>query len=287
MRRKRAVTGTATTPQLTTYERRSGWTALDLREFWRYRSLLYFFAWRDIKVRYKQAILGIGWVILQPLLTMVVFTVVFNRLLGVSSPDETLPYAVFSLSGLVIWQYFSGSLTRSSMSLVSQAALITKIYFPRLIIPVSALFAGLVDLLIALVILLIVMAAYGILPGWEIVFLPFLIILAMATVLSVTLWFAALNVLYRDVQQITPFVVQLWMFVSPVIYATSAIDITVVRILFSLNPMTGVINGFRWALLGQPYDTQYLWYSVAIVVVLLVSGLFFFKRMERVFADVV
>jgi lipopolysaccharide transport system permease protein len=274
-------------PQFTVYERRRGWTALNLREFWKHRGLLFFLALRDIKVRYRQTVLGIAWVAIQPLTTMVVFTAVFNKMLGVQSPDPAMPYAVFSLSGVVIWQYFSMALGRSSASLVSQANLITKVYFPRLILPVASILSGLVDLLIALVILLVMMAAYGILPGWEIIFLILFVILAMATVLSVGLWAAALNVLYRDVAQIMPFLVQVWMFLSPVIYPLSQIQNQEFKIFLALNPMAQVLDGFRWALLGQPFDTRYLWYSVTIVVVLLVGGLFFFRRTERLFADLV
>lgn len=269
------------------YERTPGWAALNLRELWRYRELLFFLSWRDIKVRYKQAVLGVAWAVLQPFLTMVVFTVVFNQLLGVESSDPALPYAVFSLSGLVAWQYFSGALSRCGSSLVGSANLLTKVYFSRLIIPLSSVLAGLVDLAISLVILLGVMAAYGIAPGWEMVFIPLFVVVAMAAALAVGLWLSALNVLYRDVQYIIPFVVQLWMYVSPVIYPIDKIPTGALRVVFSLNPMTGVIGGFRWALLGQQFPGRYLWISLGVVAVLLVGGLFYFRRMERFFADVV
>jgi lipopolysaccharide transport system permease protein len=269
------------------YERKRGWAALDLRELWSYRELLYFLTWRDVLVRYKQAILGVAWAILQPFLTMVVFTLVFNRTLGVKSPDPTLPYAVFSFSGLLAWQFFAGALSRSGVSLVSNANLLTKVYFPRLVIPSSAVLAGLVDFVISFVILLFIMAFYGIAPAWHIVFLPLFVLLAIATALAVSLWLSALNVLYRDVQYLIPFLVQLWMFVSPVIYPIDKIPAGTLRIVFSLNPMTGVIGGFRWALLGQQFPGKYMWISIAVVAVLLVGGLFYFKRMERIFADVV
>jgi len=269
------------------YERNRGWAALDLRELWSYRELLYFLTWRDILVRYKQAVLGVAWAILQPLLTMVVFTVVFNMALGIKSPASDVPYAVFSFSGLLPWQFFAVALSRSGVSLVGNANLLTKVYFPRLVIPISAVLAGLVDLGISFLVLIGLMAAYGIAPTWHVVFLPLFVLLAFATALAVSLWFSALNVLYRDVQYVIPFLVQLWMFVSPVIYPISKIPAGPLRIAFALNPMTGVIGGFRWALLGQQFPGGLMWISTAVVVVLLFGGLFYFKRMERVFADVV
>lgn len=268
-------------------EPQRGWSGLDLREFWRYRELLYFLVWRDILVRYKQAVVGVAWAILQPLLTMVVFTVVFNKLLGVKSPSADLPYAVFSYAGLLPWQFFSGALSRSSMSLVGNSNLLTKVYFPRLVIPVSAVLAGLVDLGISFLVFMALMGAYGMLPTWQTVFLPLFVALALVTALAVSLWLSALNVLYRDVQYVIPFLVQLWMFVSPVIYPLSDIPAGPLRIAFALNPMTGVIGGFRWALLGQQFPGGYMWISIGMVVVLFLGGLFYFKRMERVFADVV
>jgi lipopolysaccharide transport system permease protein len=274
--------------RLVVYEPPRGWARLDLRELWSYRELIYFLTWRDVMVRYKQAVFGVAWAILQPLLTMIVFTVVFNSILGVQSPVSTVPYAVFSFAGLLPWQYFAGALTRSSGSLVGNANLLTKVYFPRLVIPFSAVLAGLVDFGIAFIVLLVLMAGNGIAPTWNIVFLPFFILLAIATALAVGLWTSALNVLYRDVGYLMPFVVQLWMFLSPVIYPIDAIPAGPLRIVFALNPMTSVIGGFRWALLGQAFPSDpLLWVSVAVIPVLLVSGLYYFKRMERVFADVV
>jgi len=266
---------------------RKGWSALQLRELWEYRELLLFLSWRDVLIRYKQAVLGVLWAILQPFLTMVVFTVVFNRILDVQSPDSAIPYAVFSFTGLLPWNYFAGALSRSGTSLVGNANLITKVYFPRLVIPISGVLAGLVDLALSFVVLLGLMAAYGIAPTWHIVFVPIFVLLALVTALAVSLWLSALDVLYRDVQYTIPFLVQLWMFVSPVIYPISSIPEGPLRVAFALNPMTGVIGGFRWAMLGQEFPGGYMWVSLAVVAVLLVGGLFYFKRMERVFADVV
>lgn len=269
------------------YERRRGFASLDLREMWKYRELLYFLTWRDVLVRYKQAVLGVAWAVLQPLLTMVVFTVVFNKALGVKSPASDVPYAVFSFAGLLPWQFFAGALARSGVSLVGNSNLLTKVYFPRLVIPISAVLSGLVDLGISFVVLIGLMAAYGIAPTWKVVFLPLFVLLGFATALAVSLWLSALNVLYRDVQYVIPFLVQLWMFASPVIYPISSIPAGPLRKAFALNPMTGVIGGFRWSLLGQQFPGGYLWIPTAVVVVLLFGGLYYFKRMERTFADVV
>ena len=275
------------TEEFTVYERKSGWAALDLRELWRYRDLLYFLVWRDVLVRYKQAVFGVAWAVLQPLLTMVVFTVIFNQILGVKSSDPSLPYAVFSYSGLLPWQFFSGGLGRSGVSVVANSNLLTKVYFPRLAIPLAAVLAGLVDLGISFLVLIALMAGYGIVPTWQVVFLPLFVLLALAAAFAVGLWLSALIVLYRDVAYVIPFLVLLWMYVSPVIYPIDKIPAGPLRVVFALNPMTGVIGGFRWALLGQEFPGSYLLTSTAIVVVLLVGGLFFFRRMERVFADVV
>lgn len=272
---------------LVVYERKRGWAALDLRELWAYRELLFFLTWRDVLLRYKQAVLGVAWAILQPFLTMIVFTVVFNRALGVKSPDPNIPYPIFSFSGLLAWQFFAGALQRSGVSLVGNANLLTKVYFPRLVIPTSAVLAGLVDFAISFVVLLGLMAAYRIAPSWHTIFVPLFVLLAIATSLAVSLWLSALNVLYRDVQYVIPFLVQLWMFVSPVIYSIADIPQGPLRIVFALNPMTGVIGGFRWALLGQQFPGGYMWISLAVTGIILVAGLFYFKRMERVFADVV
>ncbi len=282
-----ATADTAADEGFVVYEHKRGWAALNLREVWKYRELLWFLTWRDVSIRYKQAVLGVAWAVIQPVLTMLIFTLVFNKGLGVKSPDSALPYAVFSMSGLLIWQYFSGGLSRAGNSLVGGSQLITKVYFPRLVLPLSGVTAPLVDFLISFVVLLILMGILGIAPVWTIVFVPLFVLLALLTALALGLWLSALNVLYRDFQYIIPLFVQLLMFVSPVIYDMSALPEGWIRVLFSLNPMTGAVGGFRWALLGQAWPGDYLWIGTAIVLVLLFGGLFFFKRIERVFADVV
>jgi homopolymeric O-antigen transport system permease protein len=269
---------------VTVIEAKKGWAALRLGELWPYRELLYFLTWRDIKVRYKQAVLGVAWAVLQPVLTMVVFTIVFNRYLGVK-PPAGVPYAVFSYVGLLPWTLFSSSLSRSSGSLVGSSGLLTKVYFPRLVIPSAGVLGALPDFLISFVVLLGLMAYYGMYPGWQIVFLPPLLLLALATAFAFALWLSALNVLYRDVGYIIPFLVQIWMYMSPVAYPPPAHG--PLRIIFGLNPMSGVIQGFRWALIGGEPPSRLLTVAIALVAVVLVTGLFYFKRMERTFADVV
>jgi lipopolysaccharide transport system permease protein len=270
-----------------TITRTRGWSSLRLGELWEYRELLYFLTWRDIKVRYKQAVLGVAWAVLQPVLTIVVFNVVFNWFLSVPySSVNNVPYVIFAYSGLLPWQLFSGAIQRSGTSLVGNANLLTKVYFPRLIIPTSAVVAGLVDFAISFVVFLILMAAYGLWPTANVVWLPLLVLLAMATALAFGLWLSALNVLYRDVGYIIPFLVQLWMFLSPVAYAPTELT-PAWQIVYGLNPMAGVIQGFRWALIGNDAPSALMTASVVMVVVLLVTGLLYFKRMERTFADVV
>jgi lipopolysaccharide transport system permease protein len=283
----RARRDTSSDGGLAVYELKHGWARLELGELWSYRELLFFLTWRDVLVRYKQAVLGVAWAILQPVLTMVVFTVVFNQILGVQSPDSDVPYAIFSFSGLLPWQFFAAALTRSGSSLVGNSNLLTKVYFPRLVIPLSAVLAGLVDLGISFLVLIALMAGYGIAPSWQMLFLPVFVLLAIVTALAVSLWLSALNVLYRDVGYLIPFLVQLWVFVSPVIYPIDKIPAGPLRVAFALNPMTGVIGGFRWSILGQQFPGGYVWVSLVVVAVLFVGGLYYFKRMERVFADVV
>jgi lipopolysaccharide transport system permease protein len=268
-----------------TIEASRGWVALNLRELWSYRELIYFLIWRDIKVRYKQTVLGAAWAVLQPLVTMVVFTVVFRKFANV--PSDGLPYPIFAYTALLPWQLFAGAVTRSSTGLVGQANLIRKIYFPRLIVPISGTVSGLVDFAVAFVILLGLMVWYGIAPTWGMLAMPIFLLLALATALAIGLWLSPLNVRYRDVGHTVPFVVQLWMFASPVAYPVSLVP-EQWRLLYSLNPLAGVIEGFRWALLGKESpDFMVIAVSSAVVLLLLVSGLVYFKRMERPFVDVI
>lgn len=263
----------------------TGWLAFDLGALYRYRELLYFLVWRDVLVRYKQAAIGVAWVVLQPLLTMVIFTVIFGHFAKL--PSDNLPYPIFAYTALLPWNYFAQAIGRSGTSLVSNSNLISKVYFPRLIIPISSALAPLVDFMISFVILLGMMVWYGIAPTWGVLALPLFTLLAVVTAVAVSLYLAALNVKYRDVGHAIPFLVQFWMYASPVVYSTSIIP-EKWRLLYSLNPMVGVIEGFRWALLGkaQP-DFVLMAMSAVVVAVLLLGGLVYFKRTERIFADVI
>ncbi len=276
-------------PQVTYLHPTRGLAALNLGDLWRYRELVYFLVWRDIKVRYKQAVLGVAWAVIQPLITVLVFTFVFGSKANLPVPGVIGFYPLLTMSGLLPWQLFSGALTRASNSLVHNANLLTKVYFPRLIIPFSSVVAGLVDFGISFVILLGMMLYYGKWPTWNILWLIPLTALTILTSLAVGLWLSALNVNYRDVQQAVPFLVTTWMYASPVAYASEIINGTgkLGGMLYALNPMTGVIQGFRWALFGGPPPGDLFWISVGMVVFLLVSGLVYFKRMERTFADTV
>jgi len=266
-----------------------GWFDLQLRAVWQHRELLFFLVWRDIKVRYKQTALGVAWVVLQPLLSTVVFTILFGMLLEV--PTGGVPYPVFALAALLPWNYFASSLMRSSTSLVNNTYLITKVYFPRLIIPISGILAGLVDFAIGFLVLLGLTAYYRIPLTWNILFLPFFLLLAMITALGFGLWFSALNVRYRDVTYLTPYLVQVWMYLTPVVYGTTLIPESY-QFLLALNPMTAVTEGFRWALLGsllaeiQPPSSVIL-LSIAISLLVLFSGTIFFRYTERTFADII
>jgi lipopolysaccharide transport system permease protein len=261
-----------------------GFLSLNLREIWNYRELLYFLVWRDIKVRYKQTALGAAWAVIQPVMTMIVFSVFFGRLAKV--PSDGIPYPVFAYTALLPWQLFAFALTESSNSLVGSQNLITKVYFPRLVIPLASVLAGIVDFLIAFIVLLILMFYYGIRPGIAIVWLPLFVILALATALSVGLWFSALNVKYRDVRYTIPFLTQIWMFATPVAYPSSLIP-RPWRAWSGLNPMAGVVEGFRWALLGKASNPGLmLWISIGAVLLFLTGGLFYFRRMESTFADI-
>ena len=263
-----------------------GRISLNLRELWEYRELLYFLIWRDIKVRYKQTLLGVAWAVLQPFLTMVVFSVFFGSLAKV--PSDGIPYPIFAYTALLPWQLFSRALTESSNSLVANQRLITKVYFPRLVIPISAVLSGLVDFAIAFVILVGMMVYYRIVPTLAALTLPLFLVLAMVTALAVGLWLSALNVQYRDVHYLIPFITQFWLFATPIAYSASLVRYRW-RGLYGLNPMVGVVEGFRWALLSSPASgtRSLVLISAAVVGVLLVGGLFYFRRMEKTFADIV
>jgi lipopolysaccharide transport system permease protein len=261
------------------------WLELRLREVWMYRELLYFFVWRDLKVRYKQTVIGVAWVVLQPLMSMGVFTIFFGRLAKL--PSDGLPYPVFYFAALAPWTYFSTALTTTTNVVVDNQRVITKVYFPRLILPFSSVLSGLVDFGIAFVVLLAMVLGYGLRPGVQALWLPLLLLLALATALGIGLWLSALNALYRDVKYVTPFLVQFWMLASPVAYPSSLVP-GKWRWLYGLNPMAGVIEGFRWTLTGhgQP-PGELMLASAAAVLVLLVGGLAFFQRMEGTVADLV
>jgi lipopolysaccharide transport system permease protein len=263
----------------------SGWAALDLKDLWIYRELVYFMTWRDLKVRYKQTLLGASWAVLQPFLTMVVFSIFFGGLAKV--PSDNVPYPIFSFTALLPWTLFSKALLDASKSLVSSAHIITKIYFPRIILPLASILAGIVDFFIAFVVLLVMMVFYKIAPTSNIWTLPFFLLLALVSALGVGLWLSALNVLYRDINYATHFITQFWMFITPIAYSSTMIP-DKWKLIYSLNPMAGVVNGFRWALLGIGEGPGAdLMVSVVVAVVLLISGLIYFKRTERLFADMV
>jgi lipopolysaccharide transport system permease protein len=262
-----------------------GWAALNLRDLWAYRELLYFLVWRDLKVRYKQTALGVAWVVIQPLLATLIFSVIFGYLMRVPSGD--LPYPIFAFAALAPWTYFAGTLTRSGTSLVTNSQLITKVYFPRLIIPLAGVVNGLVDLAAACVVLLLLMLFFGVVPSLTALSLPCFVLLAIGTALGVSLWLAALNVRYRDVNHVLPFLTQVWMYATPVVYSSSLIPERW-RLLYGINPMAGVVEGFRWGLTGRGEPPGLISVvSTAAVCLLLVSGVLFFRQTERTFADVV
>lgn len=262
-----------------------GWAALNLKDLWLYRELVYFMTWRDLKVRYKQTLLGASWAILQPFLTMVVFSIFFGELAKV--PSDNVPYPIFSYTALLPWTLFSKALQDASKSLVSSSHMITKVYFPRIILPLASILAGVVDFIIAFLVLLGMMWYYRIVPTTNIWTLPLFLLLALATAIGVGLWLSALNVLYRDINYATHFITQFWLFITPIAYPASMVP-EQWKLVYALNPMAGVVEGFRWALLGSsdpPGIT--LLVSVLVALLLLISGLFYFKRMERLFADMV
>jgi len=262
-----------------------GWISIGLTDLWQYRELLFFLAWRDIKVRYKQTALGAAWAVIQPLFTMLAFTLFFGRLAKV--PSDGIPYPLFSYAALLPWQLFAYALTESSNSVVANERLITKVYFPRLVVPLASILAGLVDFVIAFTLVIGMMVWYGVRPTWAILTLPFFVIFTMLTALGVGLWLSALNVQYRDVRYTLTFIVQFWLIASPVAYSSTLVPGRW-RPLYGLNPMAGVIEGFRWALLGKAQAPgTMLWVSVLVVAVILVGGLYYYRRMEKTFADVV
>lgn len=271
--------------QTTRIQPSRGWMSLGLGELWRYRELLYFLTWRDIKVRYKQTILGASWALLQPLMTMVVFSLFFGKL--AKMPSDDVPYPVFSLAGIVPWTFFAYALVQSSNSLVQSANLVKKVYFPRLAVPIASVLSGVVDFILAFILLLGIMAYFDVWPTWKVVILPYLVILTLITSLAIGLWASALNALYRDVRYVIPFLTQFWMFATPIAYPTSIVP-EQWRALYGINPMVGVVEGFRWALLGT--DTApgpMLLVSTLAAVTLLFGGAVYFRRMEKTFADVV
>lgn len=260
------------------------WVALNLRDLWAYRDLLYFLTWRDVKVRYKQTALGATWAIIQPLFTMLIFTLFFGKLAGI--PSDGVPYPLFAFAALLPWTFFSNAVTNSGNSLVGSANLITKVYFPRLIIPAAAVLAGLVDFVVALALLAAMMIWYGVVPSIGVVLLPALLLLLTMLTLGVGMWLSALNVKYRDIRYALPFCIQLWMFATPIIYPMSMVP-TKWRWLMTLNPLTGIIEGFRAALFGRPLDGPALAISMLVTALVLVYAAYSFRRMEKSFADVV
>lgn len=273
----------------TVIEPTAGWLALHLDRVWHYRELLYFLVWRDVKVRYKQTLLGVFWIVMQPLVSMVIFTFLFGNLLDVPSGD--VPYPLFAYAALLPWNYFATALTRSSTSVVGNAYLITRVYFPRLIIPLSAVAAAVVDFFASFFILLLLLLLYGITPTWRFFLLPGFLLLALCTALGFSLWLSALNVRYRDVQYLVPYLVQMWLYVTPVVYGSTLLP-EKYRPLLALNPMTGVVEGFRWALLGNrlagAQAPGFLFLAgIVITLLVLVSGAIFFCHTERTFADIV
>lgn len=276
---------TSRTASETVVEPPRGWLSLRLSEFWRYRELLYFLTWRDIKVRYKQTVLGAAWAIIQPLVTMIFFSVVFGRIAQL--PSDGVPYPIFSYAALLPWQLFSRALGDASSSLINNQNMLTKIYFPRLFLPASTILGGLVDFGFAFIILLGMMLFYHIQFTWRILALPALLVMALVTAMAVGMWLSALNVRFRDVKYLTPFLIQVWLYATPVAYSSSVIPGRW-QLIYSLNPMAGVVDGFRWALLGSSLDLRAGFYvSLAIVVISALTGLGYFQRMERTFADVV
>lgn len=281
----RKDTGLPAKPPTVVIRPTSGWAALNLRELWQYRDLLMILAGRDVKLRYKQTALGVVWVVLQPLIAAVIFAVIFGMFAKL--PSDGLPYLLFVFCGLLPWNYFSGALQRAGNSLITDARLISKVYFPRLLIPLASTLAVLIDFAVTLGVLVVLMVIYQVAPTWRILTLPFFLIVTTLTATGVSLWLSALNVKYRDFMYAMPFLIQVWMFASPVVYAASIVP-EQWRSLYSLNPAVGFIEGFRWALLGESaLGIDMILSTVVFSLLIFVSGAFFFRRVERGFADVV
>jgi len=266
-----------------------GLAALNLKDLWDYRELIYFLTWRDLKVRYKQTLLGFTWVLLQPVINMVVFTILFGQLLNV--PTGGIPYPIFSFAALLPWLYFASSLSRSSTTLVGSANLISKVFFPRMVIPIAGVLSGLVDFLVSLIVLVGMMLFYKIIPTWNLFLMPLFLLLALLTALGFGLWLSALNVRFRDVNHLVPFIIEIWKYATPVIYGSTLIP-EKFRFLLGLNPMTGVVEGFRWAILGSKYVENFnpgplFIVSISITLLVLISGVIFFRNTERTFADII
>lgn len=263
----------------------SGWVPINLRDLWEYRELLYFLTWRDIKVRYKQTALGMAWVVLQPLLLVLVFTIFFGRL--VELPSDRISYPIFTYTALLPWQLFSRALNEGSMSLIAHERVITKTYFPRILLPASAVLASLIDFGIAFLVLIGFIIFYGVYPGLAIFTLPLFVLLLVLAAFGVSLWLAAFNVMYRDVRYMLPFLTQIWMFATPIIYPVSVVPDSW-RLLYSLNPMVGVVEGFRWALLGESNGMDVtIGLSVFVVAGVLGGGVLYFQSVQQTFADVI
>ena len=262
-----------------------GWISLKLKDLWEYRELFYFLTWRDIKVRYKQTVLGAAWAIIQPFFTMVVFSLFFGKLAKV--PSDGIPYPIFAYAALVPWTFFANGLSQSANSMVENANLIKKVYFPRMVVPISSVISGVVDFVLAFLVLLGMMFFYGIFPTKNIIWLPLLLVMAFVTALGVGLWLSALNVQFRDVRYTVPFLTQFWLFATPIAYPSSLLS-EPWRTLYGINPMVGVVEGFRWALLGtETAPGPIIVVSALVALTLLVGGAFYFRRMEKSFADVV
>ena len=271
---------------VTIIRRSRGLFDLNLPSLWAYRELLFFLIWRDIKVKYKQTAVGLLWVVLQPVATMLIFTLVFGRLAKL--PTGGVPYPLFVFAGLLPWTLFAGGLMQVTSSVVGNAGLISKVYFPRLIIPVAGVVAGLVDFGVSLVVLGLLMAHYRYAPGWNALAIPFFILIAISSALAAGLWLSMLNVRFRDVQYAVPFITQAWLFLTPVAYSTAIVPVKY-RAIMGVNPMTSVVEGFRWAFVGGsgPWEAKSFWLSIAVMSVILVTGVLFFRRTEKTFADLI